>query len=85
MKEIKLNLNTTPRTTTLKEEMKYALENNMFYDFISRNGYRFSKDELVDIIKEYEYTRYRVEKHNIDFLEELMVNLEENFFNEDEE
>ncbi len=83
MKEIKLTLNTTPKT--LKQEMREALEKDMFYDFISRKGYLFSKDELIDIIKEYEYTRYRVEKHNVDFLDELMENLEENFFSYDEE
>lgn len=82
MKEIKLVLNTTSKT--LKQEMREALENDMFYDFISRKGYLFTKDELIDIIKEYEYTRYRVGKHNMDFLDELMENLEENFFNEDE-
>ncbi len=83
MKEIKLTLNTTPKT--LKEEMREALENDMFYDFISNNYHRFTKDELATIIKEYEFTRYRVEKSGMDFLDELWENLEENFFNEDEE
>lgn len=84
MKEIKLVLNTTPKT--LKEEMREALENDTFYDFISNKGYLFSKDELIDIIKEYEYTRYKVEKYGcMGFLDELIENLEAYFFDEEEE
>jgi hypothetical protein len=63
-----------------------SIENDTFYDFIANNYHRFTKDELATIIKEFEYTRYRVEKFGgcIDFREELIENLEENFEDEGE-
>lgn len=67
-------------TKTLKQEMIESIENDTFYDFISNNYHRFTKDELATIIKEFEYTRYRTEKYGcIDFREELIENLEERF------
>jgi hypothetical protein len=68
---------------TLKQEMIESIENDTFYDFIANNYHRFTKDELATIIKEFEYTRYRVEKFGgcVDFREDLIENLEENFEN----
>ena len=41
MKEI-----STLKEKTLKEELKEALINDTFYDFISNNFYKFTKEEL---------------------------------------
>jgi hypothetical protein len=82
MKEIEI----VQKQKTLKEEMIESIENDTFYDFIANNYHRFTKDELATIIKEFEYSRYRVEKFGgcIDFREELIENLEENFEDEGE-
>ena len=80
MKEIKM----VEKPKTLKEEMIEAIENDTFYDFISNNYYRFTKDELATIIKEFEYTRYEVEKRGYEFVPRLIENLED-FFKDDED
>lgn len=69
------------KVKTLKQEMIEAIKNDTFYHFIANDYYRFTKDELATIIKEFEYTRYRVEKYGVcvDFREDLIENLEENF------
>lgn len=71
---------------TLKEEMIESIENDTFYDFIANNYYRFTKDELATIIKEFEYTRYRVEKYYdcVNFRKDLIENLQEQFYDEEE-
>lgn len=83
MKEIKLN--TT--TKTLKEEMYDSLLNDSFYDFISNNYYKFDKEELVCIIKNYDYTRYQLENNTIEkwqFIDQLIENLNDYDFFEEE-
>ena len=78
MKEINV-----AKPKSLKQEMIESIKNDLFYDFIANNYYRFSKIELATIIKEFEFTRYEVEKYGHDFRPRLIENLEENF-DEDE-
>lgn len=80
MKEIKI----ADKPKTLKEEMIESIENDTFYDFIANNYHRFTKDELATIIKEFEYTRYEVEKRGYNFVPRLIENLED-FFEVDED
>lgn len=44
----------------LRQELKQALQEGRAYDFIANEGYRFSKDELIEIIKNYDYTLYHL-------------------------
>ena len=75
MKEIELN-----KPKTLKQEMIEAIENDMFYGFIFDNAHRFSRDQLVTIIQEYEYTRHMTENYGcMGFKDELIEYLEERF------
>lgn len=74
MKEIKIV------EKTLKEEMIEAIENDLFYGFIFENAHRFSRDQLVTIIQEYEYTRHMTENYGcMGFRDELVEYLEERF------
>ena len=41
-----------------KIELMHALTQGHLYDFISNNGHRFEKQELIDIIKNLDYTIY---------------------------
>ena len=77
-KEIKI----VEKPKTLKEEMIESIENDTFYDFIANNYHRFTKDELATIIKEFEFTRYEVEKYGHYFRPRLIENLEERFDDE---
>ena len=43
---------------TNKKQLKEALQNGNLYDFISNEGYRFSKDDLICIIKNLDYAVY---------------------------
>ena len=43
---------------TYKQQLKEALQNGTLYDFISNNGYGFSKDDLICIIKNLDYAVY---------------------------
>lgn len=45
-----------------KQEFKQALQEGRAYDFIANEGYRFSKEELIEIIKNYDYTLYNFAK-----------------------
>lgn len=69
---------------TLKQEMIESIENDTFYDFIANNYHRFTKDELATIIKEFEYTRYEVEKRGYNFVPRLIENLKD-FFKDDKD
>lgn len=62
--------------------LKTHLKNGNLYDFISQEGWRFSKDELIEIIKEYDYLLYSNFKHTnyVDFCEEIAEELEERGF-----
>lgn len=83
MKEI-----STLKEKTLKEELKEALINDTFYDFISNNFYKFTKEELCEIIKEYDFARYQLESNRfygiLDFINLVIGGLEENGFFEEE-
>lgn len=46
----------------LRQELKQALQEGRAYDFIANEGYQFSKDELIEIIKNYDYTLYQLAK-----------------------
>lgn len=81
MKEIEL------KPKTLLQQLKESLLNDTFYDFITNKYTLFTKDQLCDIIKEYEYTRYELEKGYIlefEFIDRLIENLEEREFFEEE-
>ncbi len=77
----------------LRKELKQALMEGRAYDFIANEGYQFSKDELIEIIKNYDFTLYQLAKQTYTTEETLkeygsMVvdNLNEyDFFEEDEE
>lgn len=65
--------------STLKKQLKKALEEGNLYDFISNEGRNFEKSELIDIIKNLDYAVYslcgttkcaEVEKETIDALNE---------------
>lgn len=76
-----------------KQEFKQALQEGRAYDFIANEGYRFSKEELIEIIKNYDYTLYQLAKQTYTLEETLkeygsMVvdNLNDyDFFEENEE
>lgn len=44
----------------LRQELKQALQEGRAYDFIANEGYRFTKEELIEIIKNYDYTLYNL-------------------------
>ena len=44
---------------TKKQELKQALQEGNLYDFISNNGYNFSKSELIEIIKNLDFSIYQ--------------------------
>lgn len=77
----------------LRKELKQALQEGRAYDFIANEGYQFSKDELIEIIKNYDFTLYQLAKQTSTIEETLkeygsMVvdNLNDvDFFEEDEE
>lgn len=76
------------KTLTLKEELKEAIINDTFYDFIANNYYKLSKEDLCDLLKNYDYTRYQIEKNEYldisNFPDLLIDNLNDHdFFNEE--
>lgn len=60
------------------QALKTQLKQGNLYDFISQEGYRFSKDELIGIIKEYDYLLYSRYKNTdyINHCEEIAEELE---------
>ncbi len=46
----------------LRKELRQALQEGRAYDFIANEGYQFSKDELIEIIKNYDFTLYQFAK-----------------------
>jgi hypothetical protein len=81
MKEIEL------KPKTLLQQLKESLLNDTFYDFIANNYYKFSKEQLCDIIKCYDDTRYQLENNVIwkwEFIDKLIENLNDyDFFIEE--
>lgn len=55
----------------MTEEMKQAIEDNTFYDYIANEYYQMSKDELATIIKEYSYFIYKKGFTDKEVLKEL--------------
>lgn len=43
----------------MRNKIKEALKNGTMYDFIRTEGYKLSKDELIEIIANYDYTIYQ--------------------------
>lgn len=62
------------------QELKQALREGTLYDFIANNGYLFSKDDLIEIIKELSYSAYEVfgEKAYIEVEHNMLNNMNEN-------
>lgn len=57
-----------------------ALRNGKSYDFICQHGHEFTKDELIDIIKELDYTIYSEAKYAVkasDIYEAAATNMED--------
>lgn len=49
--------------TDVRKQYLEALKNGDSYDFIAKNYYKFSKEELKDIILELDYAIYSEAKH----------------------
>lgn len=64
------------------QALKIQLKKGNLYDFISKEGWRFSKDELIEIIKEFDYLLYTRYKNTdyINHCEEIAEELEERGF-----
>lgn len=61
--------------------LKVALQNGNLYDFISQEGRNFSKQQLIDIIKELDYTIYEFnEEVQKDIEAKTLLNLEDREF-----
>lgn len=76
--------------TTMRErdlELINACNNATLYDYIACNGYLYSKDELIEIIKQLEYSIYeRLSDQTVEVTRLLPDNLKEyGFFDESEE
>lgn len=72
----------------LLNELKESILNDTFYDFISNNYYLLSKEQLANLLKNYDYTRYQLEKGNFDlwkFMNKFIDNLNDYDFFEKEE
>ena len=74
---------------TRNNEFKEALKNGRLFDYISNSCNQFSKSELADIIKEFDYLIYTKlgEEETLNIEKELINALEENtyVFAEEEE
>lgn len=58
-----------------------ALRNGNSYNYICEHGYEFTKDELIDIIKELDYAIYSEAKYAIkasDIYEAAATNMKDN-------
>lgn len=62
----------------MTNELQNALRNGNLYDFIANNGWRFSKDELISIIKELDFAIY--EKCGEEKLKEIETQTCNNMF-----
>lgn len=71
-------------TETQKELIKACEEGNM-YDYISSNAYKYSKDELVEILRQTYYAIYqRLQSQNKEVEQKIPLNLMDyDFFGED--
>lgn len=49
--------------STIKEFIE-ALKEERSYDWISRNGWGLTKDELIDIIKEYDFAIHSMKSYD---------------------
>lgn len=65
------------------KELYDALECGYFNDFISSEGYRFSKDELITIIKNLDFAVYQLMHGNHAYEIQLLNNLADEEFFED--
>lgn len=58
------------------KEYMVALRNGTSYDWIANHGWELSKDELINIIKEFDYaTSYSIDAEDI--YDKVAINLEE--------
>lgn len=63
------------------EELVKACREGNLYDFISNNGYRFSKEELIEIVKQLTFSIYqRLGDQNNEVENLLPANLDEYYF-----
>lgn len=65
------------------QELYDALECGYFNDFISSEGYRFTKDELITIIKCLDFAVYHLMNGSHDYEIQLLNNLDYEGFFED--
>ena len=71
----------------MREELKKAILNDKLYDFISNEGYKLSKDELIQLIKQLDFSAWALlgDNDKKSFNEELINNLNEYDFFEEED
>lgn len=69
----------------LREEIKEAILGGHLYDFVSNNQHRLSKYELVELVKNLDYTAYQNQCTSYPaFCENVIENLKDvDFFEED--
>ena len=73
----------------MKKELKKAILEGTLYDFIANNGHQMSKSDLIDIIKNLNFTVYQLFEHSYiknaeDFNKQLIDNLNDYDFFEEE-
>lgn len=68
----------------IREEIREAILGGHLYDFISNNQHRLSKYELVELVKNLDYTAYQEESYSYSsFNSNLVENLNDvDFFEE---
>lgn len=68
----------------IREEIREAILGGHLYDFISNNQHRLSKYELVELVKNLDYTAYQEESYNYEsFNKNVVENLNDvDFFEE---
>lgn len=69
----------------IRAEIKEAILGGHLYDFVSNNEHRLSKHELVELVKNLDYTAYQEQCTSYPkFCENTIENLnDEDFFEED--
>lgn len=64
----------------MNEDLKNALREGTLYDFVSNEGYRLDRDDLITLIKELSFATYELEGESFERQVQLraLENIEEN-------